>query len=117
MKCYSRYFAVFATCISLVLLCSCSHESSLIGTWNGDGSLDMLGMEAPYEFATQWIFDEEGTVIVKVGEEELEFKYSATDDTLTLNGGEMSWGVLHTVKGKTLSIETGDGAAAFTKVN
>ena len=117
MKCYSRYFAVFVTCISLVLLCSCSHEASLVGTWNGDGSLDMLGMEAPYEFATQWIFDEEGTVIVKVGEEELEYQYSATDDTLTLNGSEISWGVRYEVNGKQLSIDTGGDKAVFKKIS
>lgn len=117
MKKYNRLVATIAICFSLILLGSCSPDDKLVGTWQGDGSLDLLGMEAPYEFATQWIFTEDGTAIVNVGEEELEFKYSATDDTLTLNGGEMSWGVLYRVKGKTLSIETGDGAAAFTKVN
>ena len=117
MKCYSRYFAVFVTCMSLVLLCSCSPESLLVGTWQGDGSLDMLGMEAPYEFATQWSFDKEGTVIVRVGEEKLEFKYSATDDTLTLNGNKMSWGMIYNVNGKQLTIDTGGDKAIFKKMS
>lgn len=117
MKRYNRYMAAFAMCMGLWLLGSCSHESSLVGTWQGDGSLDMAAMEAPYEFATQWIFDNEGNVVVKVGEEEVEFKYSATDDTLTLNGSEMSWGVLYEVKGKQLTIDTGGDKAVFKKIS
>ena len=50
-----------------------------------------------------------------VGEEKIQFKYSMTDDTLTLNGDELTWGVLYKVTGNTLSIKTGDSDAAFTK--
>ena len=115
MKRYTSLISAFIMCLSLILLSSCSPSSKLTGTWQGDGSLDMLGMEAPYEFATQLIFNSESTLIVKVGDEEAEFKYSATDDTLTINGDEMSWGVRYKVSGKTLSIETGNGSAIFTK--
>ena len=117
MKKYNRLVAALAMCFSLILLGSCSPDSKLVGTWQGDGSLDMMGMEAPYEFVTKWAFDESGQAIATVEEAEIAFKYSATDDTITLNDGEMSWGVRYSVKGKTLSIETGDGAAVFTKMN
>ena len=101
--------------LSLLLLCSCSYESKIIGTWSGDGTLDMMGMHAPFEFATQWVFNADGPAVVTVGEEEIQFKYSMTDDTLTLNGDELTWGVLYKITGNTLSIKTGNSDAAFTK--
>ena len=51
-----------------------------------------------------------------VGEETAVFRYSVTDDTLTLNDGELSWGVLYEVNGDTFCVETGSGPAVFTKV-
>jgi len=108
--------AVMIICLNLLILSSCGGEAKLTGTWQGDGSLDMLGMEAPWEYATQWVFRADGTVSVTVGEETVDFRYSTTDDTLTLNGEELSWGVLYRVKQDTLSIETGDGTAVFTKM-
>lgn len=102
-------------CLTLLFLCACSYESKIVGTWSGDGTLDMKGMNAPFEFAAQWVFNADGTVIVTVGEEEIQFKYSMTDDTLTLNGDELTWGVLYKITGNTLSIETGDSDATFTK--
>lgn len=116
MKNHIRFLLVAASCFGFLMLCACSHEAKLEGTWQGDGSLDMLGMEAPYEFATQWRFNSDGTVVVTAGEETVEFRYSVTDDTLTLNGEELSWGVLYQVKDDTLSIETGDGTALFKRV-
>lgn len=48
-----------------------------------------------------------------VGGRDLEFRYYASDDTLTLNdGGEVSWGVPYELKSDTLRI----GNATYTKV-
>ena len=80
-------------CLTLLLLCACSYGSKIVGTWSGDGTLDIKGMHAPFEFATQWVFRTDGTAVVTVGEEEIKFKYSMTDDTLTLNGEELTWGI------------------------
>ena len=76
----------------------------------------MKGMHAPFEFATQWVFRTDGTAVVTVGEEEIKFKYSMTDDTLTLNGEELTWGILYKITGNTLSIETGNALATFQKI-
>ena len=108
-----RCIALAAGCAAL--LSSCGHASKLVGIWQGDGTLDMLEMEAPYEFATQWVFHKDGTTEVTVGEETAVFQYSVTNDTLTLNDGELSWGVLYEVDGDTFSVETGSGPAVFTK--
>ena len=114
MKGYIRCIALAAGCAALLF--SCGHASKLVGTWQGDGTLDMLEMEAPYEFAAQWAFGKDGTAEVTVGEETAVFRYSVTDDTLTLNDGELSWGVLYAVNGDTFCVETGSGPAVFTKV-
>ena len=103
-------------CLTLLLLCACSYGSKIVGTWSGDGTLDMKGMHAPFEFATQWVFRTDGTAVVTVGEEEIKFKYSMTDDTLTLNGEELTWGILYKITGNTLSIETGNALATFQKI-
>lgn len=97
------------------ILYSRSNRLKIIGAWQGDGSLDMLGMAAPYEFATRMEFDASGTLVITNDKETLEFTYAMTDDTLTLRHEESSWGVGYTIKGNTLSIKTGDGFATFTK--
>lgn len=109
-------YVLLASIIISALLCSCGNKSKIAGAWQGDGSLDMLGMDAPYEFATLMEFDGMSTLVVTNDEGTIEFTYSMTDDTLTLSDGEMSWGVSYTIKGNTLSIKTGDGFAIFNKV-
>ena len=108
-------YVISASIMISAVLCSCGNKANMKGAWQGDGSLDMLGMDAPYEFATQMEFDGASTVVITNNEGALEFTYSMTDDTLTLNDGKMSWGVSYTIKGNTLSIKTGNGFATFTK--
>lgn len=111
--------AKMAACLLLLLaLCGCGrYESRLAGTWQGDGSLDMgiseeLDGPVPFNGAEQWVFDGEETAFATVEGKDVELRYYASDDTLTLNdGGEVSWGVLYEVKGNILRI----GQAEFRK--
>ena len=53
--------------------------------------------------------------MVTVGENEVHFQYSMTDDTITLKTPECSWGIGYQINGSTLRIKTGDGYAEFMK--
>lgn len=106
--------------LCVFLLCSCGMKNALrsltlVGSWYGDGTFDILGVDAPFEFATELEFNEDGTLDVTVNNETSAFKYSATDDTITIQGEDMSWGVYYTVKGTTLNLKTGSEFSVFTK--
>lgn len=107
-----------AALLLLLALCSCgSYEARLAGTWMGDGSLDVGIMESvdgpvPFNGADQWIFDGVDTAVATVDGDDVTLRYSASDDTLSLNdGGEVSWGVPYGRRGGTLRI----GGAEYTK--
>lgn len=114
-----RFVNVTLGLLLLLALCSCgSYESRIKGEWQGDGSFD-LGAErldgppVPFNGAERWVFDGESAAIATVDGKDVELRYYATDDTLTLNdGGEVSWGVPYERKGDTLRIQR----AEFTKV-
>ena len=116
MKKILGLIAVLVICLGLFSLSPLSHKIKIIGTWQGDGSLDILGMEAPYEFADQRTFQADGSSVVTVGENKVHFQYSMTDDTITLKTPELSWGIGYRINGSTLRIKTGDGYAEFVKV-
>lgn len=100
----------------LLALCGCRYEGRFEGTWQGDGSLEVRTDEVtPISFdgAERWVFDGEGTAIATVRGKQVECRYYATDDALTLNGGEeMSYSLRYELKGDTLRI----GNAYYTKV-
>ena len=77
------------------------------------GSLS--GIDAPFEFATELEFNEDGTLEVTVNDKTSTYKYSATDDTITVQGDDMSWGMYYTANGTTLSLKTGSEFSTFTK--
>ena len=116
MKRCIRPVAVLSLCFSLMLLCACSHESKFVGTWAGDGTLDVRGGVTSYEHATQFVFRSDGTATSTVNGNEVHFQYSASDDSLTLReDGVGSHGMPYTIKGNTLTITTGGEPAVFTK--
>jgi len=109
----------------LILLCallfsSCGMKNALrsltlVGSWYGDGTFDIVGVDAPFEFSTELEFNEDGTLEVTVNDETSTYKYSATDDTITIQGEDLSWGVYYTVKGTTLSLKSGSDYSTYTK--
>ena len=119
MKRSIRHAAVLILGFSLLLLCSCSYESKFVGTWVGDGTLDVRGGVTSYEYATQFVFRSDGTATATVNGNEVQYQYSASDDSLTLREeGVGSHGMPYTIKGNTLTITTGGGSyAVFTKTN
>lgn len=124
MKTLRQALAISVLSFILVLsLCACgNHQKKLVGTWAGNGDLDILGSETPFEFAQQWTFRDDGTAVVLVDSEPVEFSiYRVSDDgdtlTLIMDGSETSWGILYQIKGDTLSIKTGSGYAEFTRVD
>jgi len=88
---------------------------TLVGSWYGNGTFDILGIDAPFEFATELEFNEDGTLDVTVNDETTTYKYSATDDTITIQGEDMSWGVYYTLKVTSLNLKTGSDFSTFTK--
>lgn len=109
---------VAAACFALALsLCGCSGEQKLAGIWQGDGTLDMYGMSAPFEFADELALGEDGSAIITVDGVQKDFTWTATSDTITLSDGTFSYGVLFQVKGNTLYIGTsGESQAVFSKI-
>lgn len=113
-----KSFAIILLCTLLFSSCGIKNalrSLTLVGSWHGDGAFDILGVDAPFEFATELEFNEDGTLDVTVNDDTTTFKYSATDDTITIQGEDMSWGVYYTVTGTTLNLKTGSDFSAFTK--
>ena len=103
-----------AVCLA-ALLCGCSREAKMVGTWVSSGAAD-VGGGLDFARATQWTFTEEGTVTVVLDGEAEEYRYSMSDDTLTLNGEEISYGMRYELKGDTFSLHTGSGRADFERM-
>ena len=95
-------------------LCACRYEAKAVGTWEGRGQIDALGLNDP---VTELTFCEDGTLVIKTDRDEMEYRYSMSDDTLTINGEEMSYGVPYSIKRGVLRIRSGGAEAAFTQVD
>lgn len=88
---------------------------TVVGSWYGDGTFDITGIDAPFEFATKLEFNENGTLEVTTNDSLATYQYSMTEDTLTIQGEDRSWGVYYTVKGTSLNLKTGNDFSTFTK--
>ena len=108
MKCLRILLA--AACLA-ALLCGCSREARVVGTWVSSSAAGVSG-GLDFTRATQWTFTEEGTVTVVLDGEAEEYRYSMSDDTLTLNGEEISYGMRYELKGDTLTFD----GAVYKKV-
>ena len=100
-----------------LLLSGCSLGSKLVGQWDGDGTLTVKGMQTPFDHATGWEFREDGTGSVTTPSGVTTFEYRTTDDTLTLDFGEISHGLGAKVKDNTLIIDAGRVEYRFVRVN
>ena len=115
-----KFAALCLLLLSLLTLTACAdrYEKKLIGSWAGNGTLDVKGIDTPFEYAERITFSE-GNVAIIVGtggDESIVLGWSASDDTLTFNGEELSWGTPYTRKGDTLIIGTGNDDAVFTRI-
>lgn len=112
--------SILIAAVVLLLLCSCDYERRVVGTWVGDGTMDILGMEAPIEFVHSWTFRADGTAVAEKRTSDgvlytEEFTYSMTDDTIGWSLDGISYALVYRIKGNTLMIETGNGDAVFEK--
>ena len=114
-----RMKRLFITALLLtlcLLLAGCGLSSKLVGQWEGDGTLTVKGVQAPFDHATGWEFREDGTGTVTTSGGVTAFEYRTTDDTLTLDFGEISHGIGAKVRGDTLIIDAGKTEYRFVRV-
>ena len=116
----SRCALTLLCLVSCLLLCSCDYEQRVVGTWVGDGTMDVPGLEAPIEFVHSWTFRKDGIAIAEKTTPEgnrytEEFTYSMTDDTLGWSIDGISYALVYRLQGDTLILESGNGDEVFEK--
>lgn len=99
----NRILLLLLAAVTLVLLLgSCNvaerNRAKLIGTWEGDGTLELMGMEMelgkeiPFDYVEILHFASDGSGYMSNGAERMEFTYKLTDDTLTFQFPEIAMG-------------------------
>ena len=111
----NRILCLLLAAVTLVLLFgSCNqvakNRDKLIGTWEGDGTLELLSMEMelgeelPVDYVEILHFSADGSGYLSNGEERMEFTYKLTDDTLTFQFPEIAMGRPYQFTGDTLLV-------------
>ena len=112
---------LLALAIGLQVLVHVNPWLRLVGSWQGDGSLDLLG-DSPFDGALELSFspDRTGTVATALGESE--FTYDLYDRkhrdryTLTMDIDEdLGYGQRVVIDRKTLQIERDEKFVSFTR--
>ncbi len=99
----NRILSLILAAVTLVLLLgSCSqaeyNRQNIVGTWEGDGTLALYGMElelgeeVPFEVVEILHFAADGTGYMACGTEKMEYKYVMTDDTISFQFPEIGMG-------------------------
>ena len=104
--------------VSILIFClivNVFSSQTVVGVWYGDNTFDIVGVYAPFEFATKLEFEADGTLTVTTENDISTYRYSTTDDTITIQGESASWGVYYELKGESLNIKTGKNFSVFTK--
>ena len=104
--------------VSILIFClivNVFSRQTVVGVWYGDNTFDIVGVYAPFEFATKLEFEADGTLTVTTENDVSTYKYSTTDDTITIQGETASWGVYYELNGEVLKIRTGGNFSTFTK--
>ena len=101
--------------LALCLIVNVFSRQTVVGVWHGDNTFDIVGVDAPFEFATKLEFEADGTLTVTTENDISTYKYSTTDDTITIQGETASWGVYYELNGEVLKIRTGGNFSTFTK--
>ncbi|WP_458408131.1 hypothetical protein [Anaerotignum sp.] len=90
----------------------------LVGTWRGDGTLDLLG-DSPFDGALELTFHLDRTGYVVTEQNETTFTYDVhvhVRDIITLDGGNgFHHGQRFIIDGDTLNIIRDDGTVSFTR--
>ena len=115
-----KIFVLLLAAVILVLLLGSCHQAVynlefMVGTWEGDGKLELLTMEmelGEIELDEETSFDTveilhfaaDGTGYMMCGGEKMEFTFVMTDDTLTIRFPEISVGWRYEIKNDTLIV-------------
>ena len=122
-----KKIALFLAVVCLTgLLCACSPEekepdaadgsaaneiveSPFIGTWVGDGTMDIFGLDHEIEFVRTWTFRSDGTATAEKTLDDgtelvLEYNYKFTENTLTFEKDGATCGITYVLEGDNLSI-------------
>lgn len=93
----------------------------LVGTWHGDGTLDLLG-DSPFDGALELTFhlDRTGYVVTEQGENAFTYDVHVRErkewDVITLDGGNgFHHGQRFIIDGNTFHIIRDDGTVSFTR--
>ena len=111
-----RIPALILAAVTLVLMLGSCHQAVynlefMVGTWEGDGKLDLFAMEM--ELGEEILFDTveilhfaaDGTGYMACGTEKMEFTFVMTDDTLTFRFPEIAMGRPYIIKNGLLIID------------
>lgn len=109
-----RYMQIIAAGIVVAFVLTVgvlTMNNTIVGTWTGDGTMDVPNIPFPLEKATSLQFRANGTVIMTYiasdGEKAtITYPYSITADTITVVNRETSYGILFDVRGKDLLFGT-----------
>ena len=111
---------LLALAIGLQVLVHVNPWLRLVGSWQGDGSLDLLG-DSPFDGALELSFSLDRTGTVATAQGESEFTYDLYDRnhrdryTLTMDIDEgLGYGQRISIDGKTLQFERDEGLVSFT---
>ncbi len=111
----NRILSLILAALTLVLLLgSCNaaeqNRAKLVGTWEGDGTLDLmamemeLGEEIPFDYVEILHFAADGSGYMSDGVERMEFTYDLTDDTLSFRFPEIGMGLVYKFMDDLLTI-------------
>jgi len=99
---------VLAAMTLVLLFGSCSqadyNRQNIVGTWEGDGTLELYGMElelgeeVPVEAVEILHFAADGTGYMAGGTEKMEYNYVMTDDTISFQFPEIVMGLQYELR-------------------
>ncbi|MDY4105759.1 MAG: hypothetical protein SOY37_09285 [Oscillospiraceae bacterium] len=116
---------VFSALLVLMIIgyCAFAHfnpYTKLVGTWTGDGTLDLLG-NSPFDGATELTFfvDHTGYVVTEQGE--ISFTYTVQNEygkwgvVILEDADEYTYGQRFYIDGKTLNIDRDGEMVSFIR--
>ena len=92
----------------------------LVGTWSGDGTLDLLG-DSPFDGAIEITFFMDRTGYIATERGEANFTYDVQNSigkwslVILESADEFTYGQRFYIDGKTLNIEKDEGIVSFTR--
>ena len=116
-----RVTCCFLTALLCMVLCACgAEEASIIGTWEGSGTVSIIGENAPEppEVTERWTFREDGTATVEISAPEttlspIEYTYVLDCGILILTANGRSVKFTCMVEAETM---TWNDTLVFTRV-